>query len=148
MDSAGLTATVSGTIQVLHVGQPPVIPPLSGHVALIGQPFQLTIPATDADAQAHLTYTATGLPLGASLNASTGVLTWTPTALQAGESDLIVTVSAGQAFSSQGLRLVASAHPIPPERKLVALTPSLARRSLASRSSFTWLPRASRTSRR
>ena len=122
-DSAGLTDTASTTITVLHVDQPPVVPALSGHVALVGQPFALTIPATDADPHAVLTFSATGLPLGASIDPHSGVLTWTPTPLQAGEADVTISVSAGTSSTSQSLVLIASSQPIPPH-VLVTLTPS------------------------
>ena len=38
-----------------------------------------TLSATDADGNATLTYSATGLPTGATLNATTGAFSWTPT---------------------------------------------------------------------
>src|SRR6185436_1170323 len=69
-----------------------------------------------------LSYSATGLPDGAALDASTGLLTWTPTALDQGEHAIRITVSDGETSTSRTLLLVASATPIPPD-VLIELTP-------------------------
>ena len=121
--STGATAseTVSLTIQKTDIA--PTLPVLGGHVVLIGHPFTLTVVGSSVESGAVLTYSATGLPAGAVINPTTGVLTWTPTGVQAGTYDALITVSDGTLSASQPLRLVASATAVPPA-VLISLTPS------------------------
>jgi hypothetical protein len=51
-----------------------------------------TLSATDADGDA-MTYSATGLPTGATLNSSTGAFSWTPTYAQSGTHSVVFTVT-------------------------------------------------------
>ncbi len=117
------SATEEVAVTILKTDQPPVLPALGGHVALIGKPFQLTITGTSPEANVTLSYSATGLPAEATLNPSTGLLSWTPSGVQAGAYDMLVTVSDGTLSATQPLRLVASATPLPPS-VLITLTPS------------------------
>ena len=122
-DSGGLTDTLDVRVQVLNVNRAPTLDSMSGHVVLVGQPLAMTVPGGDPDAGATLTYTATGLPAGATLDPATGELTWTPNGAQAGEHDILIVVSDGELAASGNLLLVASHEPIPPQ-VLIALTPS------------------------
>ncbi|HUB24490.1 MAG TPA: CARDB domain-containing protein, partial [Tepidisphaeraceae bacterium] len=117
------SATDAVTVTILPTDQPPAIAALGGHVALIGHTFTLTITATPSESYETITYSATGLPAGAALNPTTGVLTWTPSGVQAGTYNVLVTASDGQLTSTQPLTLVASATPILPD-VLITVTPS------------------------
>lgn len=64
----------------------------------VGTAVSLQIQATDSDASQTLTYSATGLPAGLTINASTGKITGTPTT--AGTSN--VTVTAKDATNATG----------------------------------------------
>ena len=121
--TSNTSATLDVNVTILPTDQPPVLPALGGHVALIGQLYQLTITGTSPEANATLTYSATGLPTGATLNPATGLLSWTPNGVEAGTYDMLITVSDGTLSTTQPLRLVASATPIPPS-VLITLTPS------------------------
>lgn len=59
-----------------------------------GSLLTFTISATDADGDV-VSYSATGLPSGASLNASSGQFTWTPSGGQAGISNVTFTANDG-----------------------------------------------------
>ena len=59
-----------------------------------GQSLSFTISGSDPDAGNTLRFAATGLPSGASLNATTGAFAWTPTTAQASATPYSVTVTA------------------------------------------------------
>jgi hypothetical protein len=66
-------------------------------VAVAGEPLTANLSATDTDT---VSYTAgTALPAGAALNSHTGVLTWTPTASQAGDHGTFVVADDGKTNS-------------------------------------------------
>ncbi len=58
----------------------------------VGSALTFTLQATDADGDA-LTYGATGLPAGGTLNAATGAFAWTPTSTQVGAFSMTFTVT-------------------------------------------------------
>lgn len=79
-----LTTTSTSTVSVYEVNQAPVMSwPPSSYVYTTPELtlFLLSISATDSDNDS-LTYSATGLPAGATLNATTGQLSWTPSEAQ------------------------------------------------------------------
>jgi len=55
-----------------------------------GQPWSLSVPVTDPD-EDFLTFAATGLPTGATIDANTGVINWTPGYTQHGTYPITVT---------------------------------------------------------
>ncbi len=79
------------------VNTPPSISTPANQTSQTGVAVNLTIQASDVDGDA-LSYTATGLPAGLSINDSTGVISGT--ASSAGNSTVIITVNDGQASST------------------------------------------------
>jgi YVTN family beta-propeller protein/YD repeat-containing protein len=121
-DPGGLSALVEVVVEVLDVNLPPSVEHMSGHVLSVGAAFAMTVPGSDPDEGATLSYRADDLPAGAALDPATGLFTWTPLATQLGEHRLRFTVSDGQASTSRAVTLVVSFTPIPPDLT-VELTP-------------------------
>jgi PKD repeat protein len=91
VSDGALTDAEVFTITVGNVNRPPVLNLIGAKTATVGQPFTFTATATDPDAGSALTFSAGNLPTGATLNATTGVFNWTPTAT--GTSSVTVTVT-------------------------------------------------------
>src|SRR5262249_42400870 len=72
---------------VTSLNHTPVIQPIAPKTVYEGVALSFAVQASDPDGQA-LTYSATGLPLGASFNAGTHVFSWTPSYLQAASYDV------------------------------------------------------------
>lgn len=91
------------TITVTEVNQAPVITPPGTQQVGVGQLLTVNVLATDADLPAQtLTYSLSGtVPIGATINSSTGVFTWTPTIVHVGSTvPITVNVSDGVTSSS------------------------------------------------
>jgi hypothetical protein len=75
--------------------QPPVLNPIGDKSGKASNPLTFTATATDPDAPPQvLTYTLDeGAPAGAGINPTTGVFTWTPTALQTGTHTVTIRVT-------------------------------------------------------
>ncbi|MSS73053.1 MAG: T9SS type A sorting domain-containing protein, partial [Candidatus Latescibacteria bacterium] len=79
--------TEDGTTRIdilLQTNQKPAFNPTGPQAVDEGQLLTFTVSATDPDAGDVLTYTATGLPSGATFDALTRTLSWTPDFTQAG----------------------------------------------------------------
>jgi hypothetical protein len=89
--------------------QPPRLDPLTDRQGVVGQPLRFSVTGRDPEG-ALLTFTATGLPSGAELDASDGSFDWTPQASQTGFHPVTFRVSdpAG-ALDSASVFLVISA---------------------------------------
>ena len=73
-------ATLMSNIMTSLSSQPnlnPLIQPLNNQSVVNGQLLQFTVSATDPDND-PITYSVNSLPAGASLNAQTGLFSWTP----------------------------------------------------------------------
>jgi cellulose 1,4-beta-cellobiosidase len=98
-DSTGPSGTASFTWTVTPPGSNTVTVTNPGaRTATVGTAVSLQIQATDSAAGQTLTYSATGLPAGLSINASSGLISGTPTT--AGTSS--VTVTARDSTNSSG----------------------------------------------
>jgi len=93
------------TISVRNVNRPPVLDTIANQAAARGKLLTFGIRGTDPDGDA-LTYSATGLPTGATFNGQT--FSWTPTASQTGTHHITFSVSDGQANGSQMVRVAVS----------------------------------------
>jgi len=72
----------------------PVITSISNATFKIGENLNFTVNASDADGDS-LTYSASGLPTGATLNNKSGFFSWTPTTGQEGTYNITFNVSDG-----------------------------------------------------
>ncbi|MCI0535453.1 MAG: putative Ig domain-containing protein, partial [Verrucomicrobiales bacterium] len=122
-DPQGASIDAAVLLQVIDVNRPPSLSEFSGRVVLVGEPFRFIVPASDPDTGAKLTYGATNLPAGATLNADTGEFVWTPLAVQTGDHNVRFTVTDGDLVVARTLRLVVALRPIPPS-VLIDFTPS------------------------
>jgi hypothetical protein len=69
---------------------------ISDRATTTGKEVKFTIDAKDPDLNSVLTYTTNNLPLGATLNATTGEFKWTPTAGQLGSYLINFSVNDGE----------------------------------------------------
>jgi hypothetical protein len=84
----------SFTVTVNEVNAAPVLPTIGTQSLDEGRTFTLNTAATDPDLPANtLSYTLTAKPDGMTIDAVTGVLSWNPTANQAGTNTAIVRVT-------------------------------------------------------
>jgi ELWxxDGT repeat protein len=93
-------------ITVNEVNQAPVLAPIADQAVSQGVALGFTVAGTDGDtgpgARNVVTYSATNLPAGATLDPATGVFAWTPTAAQEGTHSVtfIVTDNGSPALSA------------------------------------------------
>jgi Putative Ig domain/Abnormal spindle-like microcephaly-assoc'd, ASPM-SPD-2-Hydin len=91
-DSETFTITVNASTAV---NRAPTVTNPGNKTVTAGQPLSFTLTGSDPDAGNTLRFAATStLPSGATLNATTGVFSWTPTAAQASATPYSVTVTA------------------------------------------------------
>src|SRR2546422_1149846 len=87
-----LCRSKSFTVVVNEVNSAPVLAAISDQTVAEGSVLTVTLTASDGDVPANaLTYSMVTGPAGASVGASTGVFTWTPSEAQ-GPSTNVVTV--------------------------------------------------------
>ncbi|MBF0532952.1 MAG: tandem-95 repeat protein [Candidatus Omnitrophica bacterium] len=103
------------TITVIKKNQPPVIGTITDRTVEERSSITVSIPAADPDSYPNsLSFTSTNLPQGASLNASAGMLTWTPTEGQAGIYPITVTASDGKDAVSGSFKITVTKFNHPP----------------------------------
>lgn len=127
-DAGGLFATQSFTVTVAPgvTNHPPAITSTPVIVATVGQPYSYAVGATDPDAGDVLTFSLPTAPTGMTIDTATGLIQWTPTAAQVGDSNVTARVQdSGGLFATQSFTVtvtpVGANHP--PE---ITSTPSTA----------------------
>ncbi|MAE66325.1 MAG: hypothetical protein CMJ18_18805, partial [Phycisphaeraceae bacterium] len=120
-DTTGLADESDVTIRVDNVNRAPTID-ASNRAVRLGETLQLFPDASDPDLNTTLTYSAIGLPEGASLNDVTGLFEWTPGPGHAGEFIVTIRVSDGAAMASKAVVLTAAVDIVPPSVTIL-LTP-------------------------
>jgi ELWxxDGT repeat protein len=83
------------TVTVGEVNQQPTLDPIAAQTVTAGQLLTFTAVGSDGDVPANsLTYSLQGtVPVGATINSTTGAFSWTPTAGQVGPHSLTVRVT-------------------------------------------------------
>jgi hypothetical protein len=120
----GRTLTAPQVLALYQSGdQPPVFTPVGIQAVGSGQSLNFTLSATDPD-NTNLTYSATSLPSGASLNTATGAFSWTPSVTQTGTYDITFTVSDGVLTDSGSTTITVSSAP-PPNTMHLTSNPTL-----------------------
>lgn len=105
--SGTVQATVSLTVN--PVNDPPTITSSPGTSATVGQPYSYDVNASDPDS-ATLTYSLTASPTGMTINATTGLIQWTPQASQTGANSVTVRVTdQGGLFATQSFTITVNA---------------------------------------
>ncbi|MDP3058686.1 MAG: stalk domain-containing protein [bacterium] len=93
-------------LSVVETNVAPVLAALTDRTIKQLQAVTFTATATDADLPANtLTFTLVDAPIGATINATTGVFTWTPTVFQEGVKTFKVRVSDGMFFDEKTIRI-------------------------------------------
>ena len=100
VSDGSLTASETITITVNNVNRPPVLNAIGAKSVSENQTLSFTISGSDPDGDA-ITFSATGLPTGASFDSGTRTFTWTPTFTQASTYNVSFTVSDGNLTASE-----------------------------------------------
>jgi hypothetical protein len=91
----------------------PVLGPIGSKTVIENSLLTFTVAATDADRADRVTYSATGLPTGATFNQTTGVFSWTPTKSDVGARSITFTASDGNgATDAETVSITVQAAPI------------------------------------
>ena len=91
----------------------PVLGPIGSKTVIENSLLAFTVAATDADRADRVTYSATGLPTGATFNQTTGVFSWTPTKSDVGARSITFTASDGNdATDAETVSITVQAAPI------------------------------------
>jgi probable HAF family extracellular repeat protein len=109
-DDRGGTTARSFTITVDEVNEPPAIDPVDDQSVEAGAPLAFTVEASDPDIPVQdLTFNLRDAPTGASIDATTGDFSWTPTSDQLGEHVFDLIVSDGVDTATQQLTITVTA---------------------------------------
>jgi hypothetical protein len=103
VSDGALTDSETITVTVTEVNDAPILAAIGNQTIAEGSPLSFTATATDADLPAQsLSFSLTGAPAGATINASTGAFSWTPTEAQGpGSYSFDVLVSDGALTDSE-----------------------------------------------
>ena len=111
LDPLGAFVEQSYTLQVFESSQrntPPTVLSTPGANAVIDQLYSYQVQAVDADGD-PLTYVLETAPIGILIDPNSGLLTWIPTAAQAGSVDVVIAISDDRGgLALQSYALIAS----------------------------------------
>jgi len=111
--SDGALTGVPATTAITILSRSPLLDPIGDQQVAVGATLTVQLSATDPDGY-PLTFTATPLPAHASLNATTGLFTFTPTLEQAGTFPITFQVSDGELSASRTIMMTVVGGPLPP----------------------------------
>jgi hypothetical protein len=101
-----LAVTQTFTITVSNVNDPPLLAHIGNQTVNENSDLDFTLSASDVDIPAQtLTFSATGLPTGATLNASTGAFHWHATTADIGNHSVTLKVSDGIATAQETINI-------------------------------------------
>ena len=110
---AAYVAQIDGSEATAPANGAPVVTRPTNQTSIVGKTVSLQVVASDPDGD-PLTYNASNLPVGLTINSSTGVISGKPTA--AGTTTVTVTVSDGRASASTSFSFAVSADTSAPTR--------------------------------
>lgn len=116
--SPALSDMQSFDVTVAGVNQQPTITSTPLLVAAEGFLYEYDVDATDADSADTLTYALTTAPVGATIDAGTGLVSWTPGATQVGINAFTVRATddgVGMLFDTQSFMVTVSDNNQPPQ---------------------------------
>ncbi|WP_029917607.1 putative Ig domain-containing protein [Pelobacter seleniigenes] len=105
VNDGSATDSETVTITVNNVNQAPVLNSIGGKMVAEGSLLTFKVSASDADGDS-LSYSASGLPVGASFNSSTQTFSWTPDYTAAGSYAVTFAVADGQIVDSETVTIV------------------------------------------
>ncbi len=117
-DQGGLSDSILVPIHIDHVDRPPILD-IPDHQATLGQLLIFSAAGTNPNVGSTLTYSAQGLPQGASLDPNTGLVSWIPGPAQAGDYVVRFTASDGILSTTQSVLIEAAVTPTPPSVTIV-----------------------------
>ncbi|MBU1870249.1 MAG: PKD domain-containing protein [Candidatus Omnitrophica bacterium] len=103
-DTEGATGSAQITITASEPNYPPVLNTIGDKTVAENQLLQFTVSASDRNND-PLTYSASGLPSGASFNTNTLQFSWTPNYAQAGKYNPTFAVSDGELSDSETITI-------------------------------------------
>ncbi len=124
VDTRGAVGTADVVVEIENENRAPSIV-VTDHAVALGQVLQFSLIAHDPDPGTTLTYSAEGLPAGASVDPLTGQFTWAPQIGQAQEHVVAFLVSDGEEVASRSVVILAAAAPSPVDVH-IEVTPSFA----------------------
>lgn len=132
-DTGGLAATQSFAITVSLPNHPPQITSIPVTTATTSQPYSYDVDATDPDAGDTLTFSLITAPAGMTINATTGLIQWTPTTGQAGAHAVKVQVrDQGALAATQEFTVTVVALPMVAVPEVIGQTPTTAATTLTA----------------
>lgn len=119
-DTNQQTASDAVSVEVDNINSPPSITSSPATSVTAGSPYAYQVAATDPDPGEVLTYSLGPAPEGMSIDRALGLVSWTPSAAQAGNNptEVIVTDDGGSA-DSQSFTISVDAAPPEPAETLV-----------------------------
>jgi RHS repeat-associated protein len=124
VDAQGSFAVQTFSVAVRGVNVPPVITSTPPTQAAAGQAYSYPVQAGDADGD-PLTFSLTAEPAGMSIDASSGLILWTPTAAEVGPQAVALQVDDGQGGVAVQTYTVVATATVPDQPPVITSRPPL-----------------------